>query len=181
VLPPGAQPRFPATRDLVPHDGTSRQPATRPASQEPTRETKAQDWLLHLMAVDERVVRRAAEEGVDNLFLDANRRAVAELMIGFPGQGRKRDEILHSEVLTEEQRAVLSGILLRDERAFAEETIDKSFADCRQAALRERLRQRSRELPGLIRQAEQGGDFERVAGLHAELLDINRRLKSGNF
>ena len=60
--------------------------------------------------------------------------------------------------LSEEQRAILSGIILRDDNAFSEDTVEKAFGDCRQSVVRNRMRQRSRELPELIRQAEQRGD-----------------------
>jgi DNA primase len=144
------------------------------------REGKAQDWLLHLLAVDARVAPRVRAEGVDALFADPDRRAVAERMLDFLGAQRAVEEMLDDAALSEEQRAILSGILLRDEKAFAEETVERAFADCRQATIRHRLRQRSSELSGLIRQAEREGEKERLADLHAELITINRRLKGGN-
>jgi hypothetical protein len=43
--------------------------------------------------------------------------------------------------------------------------------------VRERLRKRSRELPGLIRQAEQSGDREALDAYYREQIEINRTLK----
>jgi DNA primase len=133
--------------------------------------------LLHLMAVDAKAANLVAEEGAENLFFDLNRRAVAVQMLDFIAKGRDLEEILHSATLTEEQRAVLSGILLKDENAFAEDTLEKAFSDCRQSVARNRLRQRSRELPELIRQAAQSGDQAKLTAYFQEQLEINRQLK----
>ncbi len=157
--------------------GSAARPVSRPVDPEQAKAVKSQDWLLHLMAVDAKAASRVAQEGVESLFFDNSRRTVAEQMLDFLAQGRGLDEILHSATLTEEQRAVLSGILLKDDNAFAEETLEKAFSDCRQSVARNRLRQRSRELPELIRQAAQNGDQEKLTAYSQEQLEINRQLK----
>jgi len=157
--------------------GAAARPTARSLDPEQARTAKSQDWLLHLMAVDAKAARRASEEGLENLFFDPDRRTVAEQMLLFLGSGRPLEEMLDSAALGEEQRAVLSGILLKDDAAFGEDTVEKAFGDCRQSVLRNRLRQRSRELPELIRQAEQSGDQARLTSYHQEQMEINRQLK----
>jgi len=172
--PAAAGDAAPAARAM---SGAARRPAARPADAEQARATKSQDWLLHLMAVDAKAARRAAEEGVENLFFDAARRVVAEQMLVFFGEERGLEEMLHSAALSEEQRAILSGIILRDDNAFSEDTVEKAFGDCRQSVVRNRMRQRSRELPELIRQAEQRGDQAQLTAYYQEQMEINRQLK----
>jgi len=151
--------------------------ASRSVGPELAKAVKSQDWLLHLMAVDAKAANLVAEEGVENLFFDPDRRAVAVQMLSFLAQGRDLEEILHSTTLTEEQRAVMSGILLKDDNVFAEDILEKAFGDCRQSVARNRLRQRSRELPELIRQAGQSGDQAKLNAYFQEQLEINRQLK----
>lgn len=156
---------------------------SRPPRRETVRldpEEKSQEWLLIMMVAEQKARRRVAAEGVEALFFDADRRAIAERILAFADREGALDEAPLLDMLSEGQKAILSGILIRDERAFAEGA-DEIFEGCRKAAARHRLRKRSRELPVQIQQAEREGEWERVAALQQEQSEINRKLKSRDF
>jgi DNA primase len=137
---------------------------------------RAQDLLLQMMDSNPQTLRRVVEEGIDNFFSDQDWRAVAERLVANPDAPNALCRLLDDDRLGEEQKALVSGILIKDQQAFAEDP-EGIFADCRQAVDRERLKKRSRELPGLIREAESGGDHEKLVAYHREQIDINRKLK----
>jgi DNA primase len=140
---------------------------------------KAQKWLLHMMITDRGIRERVAGEGSEPLFFDEDLRATAEQILRFSEQEKRLEDVLFDGCLTEEQKAILSGILIKDERVFGEDP-ERIFNDCRRAAASERLKRRSKELPELIREAEQRGDVEKLAAYYGEQMEINRRLKSVN-
>ncbi len=153
-------------------------PATRSAArpQEPTREQKAQDWVLRLMMFDAKTRGVVAEEGVSSFFFEPNRRAMAAILVECSAEA---DEVEETHLLTrfdEEQKAVFSGILVKDEEAFAEDR-ERILQDCRLVVAKESLRRRVRELDEQIRQAEQAGDVSRQAALQTERLQLSRDLK----
>lgn len=141
----------------------------------PRKEMKSQGWLLHLTLIDAEVRRRVVEEGVANLFFEGDHRAIAEQLLVFLEQGKGVEGLLSSECLSDEQKAILSGILLKDENAFSEET-EAIFEGCRQAAAKERLKIRYRELLDLMRRTEQAGQWEEHAGYQREMLEIKKKL-----
>lgn len=85
-------------------------------------------------------------------------------------------ESLLFERLDEEQKAILSGILVKDEKAFADER-GRILRDCHQTVLKETLKRRIRELDEEIRRAEEQGEAERAATCQAERLRLSRELK----
>jgi DNA primase len=120
--------------------------------------------------------RKVAGEGVESFFSDEDRRGIAERLVEDAEGESPMQRLLDDDRLSEEQKALVSGILIRDAQIYAEDP-EAIFADCRQAVVRERLRKRSRELPGLIRQAEQSGDREALDAYYREQIEINRTLK----
>lgn len=163
ALPPGAPPRPSAP--------------FRPRREAAGAAVRAQQMLLHLMLHVPEVRDRVGGEGIDGLFLDGDYRAVAGAMLRFAAEGRPLDEGLLTAELSEGQKGLLAGLLLREGESF-EEVRERLFDDCRRAVEKERLRERIRELDGLIRQAEAAGDRRAHAALHAERMEINRKLKS---
>jgi len=139
-----------------------------------------QEWLLRFMTVDSdagREYRRRIEEaGIERLFGDENYQRVAVALMEFCGEETPADLNRLLDHLGEGEGAILSGILLREEKALEVES-EAVFEGCLQAAFVERLKARSRELPLLIRKAEEAGDIEASRRLHAEQLEINKRLK----
>lgn len=142
----------------------------------PSREIKAQDWLLRLLLEDAAACAEVAAEGVGELFLDPDRQKVAERIIECGREEESLSESLLFERLDEEQKAILSGILVKDEKAFAEEH-RRILQDCRQTVFKEALKRRIRELDEEIRQAEENGDGERAATCQVERLRLSRELK----
>jgi DNA primase len=141
-----------------------------------SREIKAQELLLRLMIEDGGVRSEVAQEGVANLFFDTDRLAIAERIMACGATPEKFTESLLFDQLNEERKAILSGILVKDEKAFSEER-RRLVQDCRQTVLKETLKRRVRDLDEQIRQAEQDGDIQQLTACQAERLQICRELK----
>lgn len=142
----------------------------------PSREIKAQEWLLRLMMDDAGARAEVSAEGVRELFLDPDRQKIAEEIIARAQEEEKLTESLLFERLNEEQKAILSGILVKDEKAFADER-GRILRDCHQTVLKETLKRDIRKLDEEIRQAEEQGEAERAATCQAERLRLSRELK----
>lgn len=138
------------------------------------KDLKSQDWLLLLMTIDALWRRRVADEGIDNLFFDPDRKAVAEAILVLAE--RDIDGMLQSSGLTEEQKGILSGILERDKKEL-EENPEGVFEGCRKACERGKLRIRLRELQGLLEQTAAAGDWGRHADRQREFAEIKKRLQ----
>lgn len=136
--------------------------------------SKAQEWLLRLLLAEPTVRQRVAEEGAANLFIDGDYLALAERMLQQGGEGELVAEKLLDDSLSDEQTALLSGILMKDEEIFTE-VQESVFIGCRQAVTREQERRRSKELQQLIKQAEERGDLEQLASYQRELTQISRK------
>ncbi len=136
-------------------------------------EAKNQDWLLIMMIADPGSRRRVAEEGPENLFFNEDRRVIAERILQLGVDQERFDEARLGDPLSESQNAVLSGILITDEKAFADDP-EAIFEGCRKATARARLKKRSKELLTLIQQAEKNGDTQLRETLLAEQTTINR-------
>jgi DNA primase len=173
-------------RSPPPAGAPPRQDPVRPVSTPPSRPparpketgagTRAQELLLHMLDGNPEIRRKVAGEGVESFFSDEDRRGIAERLVEDAEGESPMQRLLDDDRLSEEQKALVSGILIRDAQIYAEDP-EAIFADCRQAVVRERLRKRSRELPGLIRQAEQSGDREALDAYYREQIEINRTLK----
>ncbi|MHB1398099.1 MAG: DNA primase [Trichloromonadaceae bacterium] len=136
--------------------------------------TKAQEWLLRLLLAEPTVRQRVAEEGAASLFIDADYLALAERILQQGGEGELAAEKLLDESLSDEQTALLSGILMKDEALFTE-VQESVFIGCRQAVTREQERRRSKELQQLIKAAEEQGDLEQLTKYQRELTQISRK------
>ena len=136
--------------------------------------TKAQEWLLRLLLAEPTVRQRVAEEGAASLFIDADYLALAERILQQGGEGELAAEKLLDESLSDEQTALLSGILMKDEELFTE-VQESVFIGCRQAVTREQERRRSKELQQLIKAAEEQGDLEQLTKYQRELTQISRK------
>ncbi|ALC17909.1 DNA primase, catalytic core [Desulfuromonas soudanensis] len=142
----------------------------------PTRDIKTQEWLLVMMLSDPTIRARVAEEGPELLFSDDDRRAIAEGILALSGEDGSLSETILLDSLGEEQKAILSGILIKDEKAFADDPA-AIFEGCRQAAALERIRRRIRELPAILAAAEAAGDLQGRTACQAELVELKRKLK----
>jgi DNA primase len=137
---------------------------------------KAQEYLLHLMQVDTTWCRRAAEATPEQLFVDEDCRAIAERLISGCVNGEKPEETMLYDGLSETQKGLLSGIIIKDDQALAEQA-EQIFSDCRKAVEKERLKIRQQELRELIRQAEAAGDDEQRAVWQRESVEVLMKIK----
>jgi DNA primase len=141
-----------------------------------SKEGKAQELLLRLMLEDPKVRAEVAEAGVPSLFFNPDRQAIAEQILVCAANGEDIAEVELFDRLNEEQKAILSGILVKDEKAFAEER-QRIVQDCRQTVLKETLKRRVRDLDEQICRAEQSGDLQQLAACQVERLNVCRELK----
>ena len=141
-----------------------------------SKEVKAQELLLRLMLEDDGIRAEVAVEGVASLFFDPDRQAIADQLLDRARDGEKFAESELFDRLNEEQKAIFSGILVKDEKAFAEER-QRIVQDCRQTVLKETLKRRVRDLDEQIRRAEQSGDLQQLAACQIERLNVCRELK----
>jgi len=174
---PGSRPVAQAAgRQPVPaaaRERTDGAPVENRRPRDPGAASRAQDLLLQMLVAEARIRQQASEVGAGALFLDEDRRIVAERILGFSG-GDGLESVLNDSSLSENQKAILSGILIRDEQLVAEDP-ERIFQDCRQAATREQQKIRSRELQQLIRQAEAAGEWERHSRYLRELTELKKR------
>jgi DNA primase len=147
-----------------------------PARPEKGAGLKAQECLLHLMQVDAAWCHKAAEDTPDRLFVDDDCRAIAQRLIACCVNGEKPDETVLYDGLSEAQKGLLSGIIIKDDQALAEQG-EQIYNDCRKAVEKERLKIRQRELRELIRQAEAAGDDEQRAALQRESVEVLMKIK----
>ncbi|APG27818.1 DNA primase [Syntrophotalea acetylenivorans] len=153
-------PQRPSSRPVVGQDG----------------ECKIQEWLLHLMKINNEVRIKVAEATPETLFNDDDRRAIAIALIKYStAEGRvDEDRVLNS--LSEDQKEILSGIIIKDDEALAEDPV-RIFADYKKAMERERLKARNLVLQAQIQQAEKDGDSVALANLWRESLDVSKKIK----
>lgn len=149
-------------------------PAPRQASR-PDRLLRAQNLLLVLLLSDPQLRPRALDEGLIGLFADPDRRALAERLCSLPAEAEAAS-LLDAEGLGDEQKAILSGILMEDPGLVTEDP-ERIFVDCRASVDAATQKQRSRELIGLIAEAEKQGDLARRDLLQQEFLAISSSLR----
>jgi len=141
---------------------------------------KAQEWLLRMMFDEEggaTIRNKVAEEGCANLFLDPQLLVIAEQTVGIGANSGAFTEQAVFDSLDEQQKGILSGILMKEGDFLAEDP-SGIFTGCRQAVAKGRLRQRADSLLKEIQVAEREGRQADVAPLFQELTEINRRLKT---
>lgn len=170
---PGGQPTVSPPASAASRQRSGGPPVESRRPRDPGAASRAQDLLLQMLVAEERIRRKAAEVGADALFLDEDRRIVAERVLGFAGHNGL-ESVLSDSSLSENQKAILSGILIRDEQLVAEDP-ERIFQDCRQAAAREQQKIRSRELQQLIRQAEATEEWEVHARYLRDLTELKKR------
>lgn len=167
----------PAASSKAPAQAAIQRPApavARAGSRAAAAAAKAQDLLLQLLATDAASRRRAVAAGVAELFPDLERRQVADAILRHAAEA----EVFAAEGvidrLGDEQKALLSGILVRDERV-APEDAERVFADCREVIARSEQRRRSAELQAEMQRAEAAGDQTAVARCTQELSSLLKR------
>ncbi|PLX81596.1 MAG: DNA primase [Desulfuromonas sp.] len=162
---------------LTPQASTARSTAKPQAVGRPQGvEERAGELLLQLLAGEPQWRTKIAAEGGEELFVNPDQRAVAGLLLNL-AENADPAGLMDEESLNPGQKSLLSGILLKDLAVVIEQK-EQIYADCRQSLERERLRRRSREVPGLIAQASAAGDAAQLKELNQELQGIHQRLKN---
>ncbi len=139
-------------------------------------ENKIQEWLLHLMMINSEIRSQVAEATPADLFSDPDRRAISMALIANSDEEGRLDEDRLLNGLSEDQKAILSGIIGKDDEAVAEDPA-RIFVDYKKAMERERLKTRNRILQDRIEQAERDGDCTALAALSREKLDVSKKIK----
>lgn len=137
---------------------------------------KAEEYMLHLMKADVTWRRKAAEATPELLFVNEDRRAIAEHLITCCSQEGEVDSALLADGLNEDQKCLLSGIIIKEDQALAEDSA-QIFEDCLKAVEKERLKVRFRQLQELIKEADAVDDREQRATWQRESLEVLMRIK----
>lgn len=168
-----------AGRRAEPGRGEAPASRTRPAppvqARVPSSGMRAQELLLQLMLCDPAVRQQVALEGPASLLQDPDRRELAAAICGLDPQ-QAPEILLAADRLSSEQAAVLSGILMRDGAAVAEDR-ERIFKDCRRSMGSDSLKARGRQLLQELRAAEQAGDDQRQMALLDEYAKLQSQLK----
>jgi len=135
---------------------------------------RAQELLLQMMVSDREWRQRAAAEGVATLFSEEQRRGIAEVLLRQDERGGVFSLDAVFNLLSEEQSAILSGILVNEQQLDGES--ERIFADCRGTSARGDVRRRSSELQQALRQAESDGDEAARDRCLQELMALKKRL-----
>jgi len=172
TVPNPKGPTPPATARPVQLPATRAAAATR-KNAGPGSVIRAQELLLQMMVSDREWRQRAATEGVATLFSEAQRRGIAEVLLRQDESGEVFSLDAVFNLLTEEQSAILSGILVNEQQLDGEG--ERIFADCRGTSVRGDLRRRSSELQQALRQAESDGDEAARNRCLQELMSLKKR------
>lgn len=152
----------------------ARQPVRRQTTEGAER---SQASLLHLMLIDDSKFRaKVSQEGTESLFPHPDYRAVADYLLACEDdQGRLPDD-LNGGNLSEDQQAILAGLLFRQDHGWAENA-ERIFADCLEKLRHPALKRRLQELLERLEEAERRGDDAEVEACLRERSEINRQLK----
>lgn len=167
-----------STRAQLPATSTATAVRPRPLSREAARLIKTQELLLQLLLL--RPELRSAVEDPKAIFPDPDCEKIAVQALDLGKSGAHIDAMQLMDRLDADGQSRLSAVLLHEERGIDETSAAQIFADCCRTIERDRLQQQSRELTARLKSAETAGDHAAIAGLQAEQVEINRRLKSGN-
>jgi len=137
---------------------------------------KAQRYLLRLLLADARLRGELAAGDVAELFSDLDFQVVAARILAAPEPLEARAAATLCEGLNDQQKGLLSGILVEDENQFAEDP-EAMFHACRATVLRERRKLRFKELAELVRDAYRRGDTAQMAQWQREMNELSRSIK----
>lgn len=137
---------------------------------------KAQRYLLRLLLADARLRGELAAGDVAELFSDLDFQVVAARILAAPEPLETRAAATLCEGLNDQQKGLLSGILVEDENQFAEDP-EAMFHACRATVLRERRKRRFKELAELVRDAYRRGDTAQMAQWQREMNELSRSIK----
>jgi DNA primase len=161
---------------------TSRVPVQRPVApvqpvQRPTASSRSQSFLLKLMTLEDgRWRSRVREEGVSGLFLDECYRGVADHLLQQETDDGQLPDNLSVDGLDEQQQAVMTGLLLSDDKSWADEA-EQIFSGCQRAVKQTVLKAQLEALNRREKAAHHDGDHAVVEQCMHERLKINAEIK----
>jgi DNA primase len=158
---------------------TPRRRSTTPSrpQQKPLTETgQTQKYLLRLMLADESLRKKVRQEGTTELFLDDDFRSLADYVLAKEGEEGQLPQDLVDASLDEGQQALLAGLVLQQDQGWADNP-ELIFADCRRAVANEVLKQRLRQVNGLLEDARENNDEAAEVKYLQEFIEINQKLK----
>jgi DNA primase len=151
-------------------------PVRTEAAKQPVDAGQTQKYLLRLMLIDARLRQRVRDEGVDELFLDADYRSLAaHLLQREAPDGNLPDDLL-DETLPQDQQSLLAGLVLQEDSGWASDP-EKIFEDCRRAARTVKLKGRLAEVSRLLAEARQNQDDEAEMTYLREYAELNQKIK----
>lgn len=154
----------------------SSQAGVRTGSQKNDLVLKTQITLLKLIVFDRLSRRYFNADVLASLFLDANCRAVADAILSHAPDAESFTAEGVMDKLSDEQRSLLSGILVKGGEDVKEET-EKIFADCKRKMELAFPKQRLSEIEQLLRLPEVVGDPERLRELQMEYREVQKKIK----
>lgn len=143
---------------------------------EPDVATRAQTFLLRLMLLSDTVRAQVVEEGVEVLFSSGVHREVADHLLAAVGDGGERFEARLDGLEDPAAQALLSGLLMTDDREGWADDPERIFADCRRAVAAVSRQRRLREIQELLGEAERAGDVPAMEKYARELMSIKKSL-----
>lgn len=151
-------------------------PVRTEAAKQPVDAGQTQKYLLRLMLIDARLRQRVRDEGVNELFLDADYRSLAaHLLQREDPDGNLPDDLL-DETLPQDQQSLLAGLVLQEDSGWASDP-EKIFEDCRRAVRTVKLKGRLAEVSRLLAEARQNQDDEAEMTYLREYAELNQKIK----
>ncbi len=151
-------------------------PVRTAAAKQPVDAGQTQKYLLRLMLIDVTLRQRVRDEGVDELFLDADYRSLAaHLLQREDHDGNLPDDLL-DENLPQDQQSLLAGLVLQEDSGWASDP-EKIFEDCRRAVRTVKLKGRLAEVSRLLAEARQNQDDEAEMTYLREYAELNQKIK----
>jgi hypothetical protein len=128
------------------------------------------------MLADESLRKKVRQEGTTELFLDDDFRCLADYVLAKEGEEGQLPQDLVDASLDEGQQALLAGLVLQQDQGWADNP-ELIFADCRRAVANEVLKQRLRQVNGLLEDARENNDEAAEVKYLQEFIEINQKLK----
>ncbi|MBW2452128.1 MAG: DNA primase [Deltaproteobacteria bacterium] len=145
-----------------------------PPSRQRTAVERAQTFLLGMMLQEPTVRQIVRDEGLEKAFPGRFHAEVAEQILSSEHADGSLPDDLVSPALSESAQALLARLMLDQTISWAENQ-EQLIKDCLQTIRDEELRRRYRDLPDLIRAAEEDSDW----ATHAALLREYQGIKKG--
>jgi DNA primase len=134
----------------------------------------AELMLLQLFLIEPELVAALPDLELQEVFLHPQALEIGRSLIEL--QGKDPAGLLDKEDWNAQQKAILSGILMKDRDVLGEDP-GQALEDCRSSLRKERLKRQGQELTQQIAEAAKSGDQQLLAELNQQKQELSRRLK----